>query len=413
MPMSAIRTVSWFIFAGLLLGAPPVFAQHDHAAAGPKLQFGAHAVGLVSHVTPAIQGRDLTEAYLTQPGLAVMATAGAFSFSGMINFEGLTLERGELNHGVWGEGYIDRRHPHTYLHEAVLSWSPRWGSTGVSVTAGRGFAPFGTDDPMVRGFVKYPSNHHLAQILERIVVIGAVRRGPLILEAGLFNGDEPLDPEDMGSFDRFGDSWSLRATFLPREWLELQASYADVTSPEQPFGGGLDHKAWNVSTRVSKATGPGTLYGLAEVGRAGEFSTEIEVFHFDTFLAEAAYQLADWRIAARYEVSDRPEEERLTDLFRSVRPATDNNILGTTRWTAAMMQVSHKMTLGGLRFEPLLEVARLWADPNEKPAIFEPVNLYGSSRLWSFSAGIRMNVGMWHTRMGRYGVALPVSHTTH
>jgi hypothetical protein len=393
------------LLGGLLLPTAAGAQHHDHDDDGPRLSLGAHAIGLVTHATPAIQGRDLTEGYLTQPGIAAHAAAGVFSFSGMLNLEGLTLQRGELNHGIWGEGYMDRRHPHTYLHEAMLTVAPRVPGIALSLSAGRGFAPFGTDDPMVRGFVKYPTNHHLAQILERVVVMGAVRRGPVILEAGLFNGDEPLSPEDMGSLDRFGDSWSVRATVLPRPWLELQGSYADVTSPEQPFGGGLDHKAWNLSARVSRTVGAGALYGLAEVGRAGEFSNDVEVFHFNTVLAEAAYRVHGWKIAARVEQSDRPEEERLLDLFRSVRPAPDNNILGTTQWTTATLQLARAVSVGPLRLEPLIEAARIRADPNEKPAIMDPVNLFGASKLWNLSFGIRSTIGMWHTRMGRYGVA--------
>jgi hypothetical protein len=405
--MSPFRVLCALLITGLSLPASGT-AQHDHAAAsGPTLRIGAHAVALMTHTTPALQGRDLTEVYLTQPAVAAHAAAGAFQFSGMLNLEGLTLMRGELNHGVWGEGYVDRRHPHTYLHEAMLTWSAAAFGTGFSVSAGRGFAPFGTDDPMVRGFVKYPSNHHLAQILERLVLMGAVRRGPFMLEGGLFNGDEPLDPEDTGSLDRFGDSWSVRGTILPREWLEVSASFADVTSPEQPFGGGLDHEAWNVAARVSRTADGRTFYALVEAGRAGELSGDIEIFHFHTFLAEAAYGIGDWKVGARFEASDRPEEERLTDLFRSVRPATDNNILGTTRWTTGTMQLSRAMRVGPLHLEPLIEVSRLWADPNEKPALLDPVNLYGSGRIWSFSAGIRSSIGTWHTRMGRYGVAAP------
>ena len=38
-----------------------------------------------------------------------------------LDFEGLTLDRGQLTPGAYGEGYADRRHPHTYLHEATAS----------------------------------------------------------------------------------------------------------------------------------------------------------------------------------------------------------------------------------------------------------------------------------------------------
>ena len=371
------------------------------------MRVAAHAIGLVTHAAPALHGEDKTEAYLTQPAIMLHAARGPLSFAGMLNLEGLTLERGELNAGVWGEGYVDRRHPHTYLHEAMLIYQPRVLSTSVSVSVGRGFAPFGTDDPMARGFVKYPTNHHLAQILERLIVMGAARRGALVVEAGLFNGDEPLSADDVGRVDRFGDSWSARATLLPASWLELQASYADVTSPEQPFGGGLDHKMWHASGRLNRATARNSFYALLEVGRTGEFSGEIEAFHFHTVLAEAVLRTGHWRAGARFERSDRPEEERLIDLFRSVRPATDNSILGTTRWTSLTAQLSRTVALGALRAEPLLEVSHLHARANQQPAVLDPKALYGSANLWSLSLGMRTTIGRWHTRMGRYGFALP------
>jgi hypothetical protein len=398
----------WFLVSVgvILLTARPARGQQAHEShAGGSVRVAAHAIGLATHATPALLGEDKTEAYLTQPAVMMHAARGPLTFTGMVNLEGLTLERGELNAGVWGEGYVDRRHPHTYLHEAVLSYRPVTRGTSVSVSAGRGFAPFGTDDPMVRGFVKYPTNHHLSQILERLIVVGAVRRGPVLVEAGVFNGDEPLSSGDFGRVDRVGDSWSVRATLVPAGWLEVQASYADVTSPEQPFGGGLDHRMWNASGRFSRVTGRNSLSALVEAGRTGEFSGEIEAFHFYTVLAEAALRLDAWRAGARFESSDRPEEERTTDLFRSVRPATDNSILGTTRWTSYSVQVSRTFALGVLRAEPLVEISHLHARANQHPAVIEPDDLYGSANLWSLSFGIRTTFGRWHSRMGHYGAA--------
>jgi hypothetical protein len=400
------RHLCLLVSASVAFAVTPAAGQHEHGSgAGQTVRVGAHAIGLLTHATPALLGEDKTEAYLTQPGIMVHAARGPLAFTGILNLEGLTLERGELNAGIWGEGYVDRRHPHTYLHEAVLSYQRDVLGTSVSVSAGRGFAPFGTDDPMVRGFVKYPTNHHLSQIPERLIVIGAARRGPFVVEAGSFNGDEPLSPDDLGRVDRFGDSWSARATLLLAAGLELQASYADVTSPEQPFGGGLDHKMWNASGRLSRGTTTKSWYALVEVGRTGEFSEEIEAFHFYTLLAEAALRAGAWRAGARFEHSDRPEEVRLTDLFRSVRPASDNSILGTTRWTSYTAQLSRRGALGALHAEPLVEISHLHARANQQPAVVEPKKLYGSANLWSLSVGIRMSFGRWHTRMGHYGAA--------
>ena len=78
---------------------------------------------------------------------------------------------------------MDRRHPHTYVHELILSADDLLGRTDGphSALADRrqGVRPFGTDDPMIRPLLRYPVNHHLAQILERAVAIGAGQRGPV------------------------------------------------------------------------------------------------------------------------------------------------------------------------------------------------------------------------------------------
>ena len=68
------------------------------------LETGAQATGLVTRESPAIAGRDLTEGYLTQP--LIMAQLGlwngALALKGTVDFEGLTMKRGELNAGIVG-----------------------------------------------------------------------------------------------------------------------------------------------------------------------------------------------------------------------------------------------------------------------------------------------------------------------
>jgi hypothetical protein len=372
---------------------------------GQIFTVGAHAVGLGTHATPAMHGSDLTEGYLTQPAIMADAVFGPFEFNGMLNFEGLTLQRGELNAGVWGEGYVDRRHPHTYLHETMLTYQTGLFGGRVSLSAGRGFAPFGSDDPMVRHFVKYPSNHHLAQILERLVVSGAVRRGPVILEAGLFNGTEPVNPEDFGDVANFGNSWSARVTVLPRSWLELQGSIAEVRSPENQFGDGLDHGMWHLSARSEQNFGNTQTYFLIETGKTTEERGAAEFFFYETLLAETAVRRGAWQLAARFERSVRPEEERQLNLFRSVRPHSDNSILGTTRWISGGLQLSREVSARNLTLRPFVEVFKLHAKAVEEFAVLPPENVFGSRDMWSFSVGIRSTIGTWHERMGRYGAA--------
>lgn len=369
------------------------------------LTVGAHAVGMATHATPAMGGEAHTEGYLTQPAVMADAAWGPFQFTGLVNFEGWTLDRGELNAGVYGEGYVDRRHPHTFLHEAVLTFRTRFFSSELSLSGGRGFAPFGTDDPMVRPFVKYPANHHLSQILERPMAMAAVRTGPLIIEGGLFSGVEPLDPEDAGDFDKLGDSWSGRATVLPRPWLEVQASYAEVVSPENQFGTGLDHHMWNASARLQRSFGNTNFYALVEGGETTETAGDFDYFHYSTVLAEASLERNAWRVAARLERTVRPEEERQLDLFRSVRPHSDNSILGTTRWLSGGLSVSRAVAYRRMQFRPFVEVLRLHAESLSEFPIIRPEDVYGSNNMWSFSFGVRSTIGSWHDRMGRYGVA--------
>jgi hypothetical protein len=388
--------------------AIPLWAQPVAIPAqAPGLHFSARATALGTLAAPAVNGEAATEVYLTQPIVHARWTSPAakFGLSGMLNLEGWTLERGELNAGVWGEGYVDRRHPHTFLHELVASAATSLGGFDTSVAAGRGFAPFGTDDPMARPFVKYPSNHHLAQILERWFAAVALRRGPVILEAGTFNGDEPIGPESLGEINRFGDSWSLRATVLPAPWLEVQASRAFVASPEHAGGGGLDHRKWSTSARVQTPLGGTSLYGLVEWARTDEYASGNALYAFGSWLAEAALGRGPWRIAARVERTSRAEEERVGNSFRTKRPHADENIVGATRWTGASGRLERAFVAGYTVVTPFVETGVVGVR-EITGSIFVPEELYGDDRLWSFSLGARIGIGSLHERMGRYGAAV-------
>ncbi|MEA2722758.1 MAG: hypothetical protein QOH59_529 [Gemmatimonadales bacterium] len=386
----------------LLLGSPA------SAQSSPWIRLGANGVLLYTFADPVPHGRSLAEVRLVQP--AFMLHGGALSnrlrLLATVNLEGLTIPDGELTPGAWGEGFIDRRHPHTYLHELVLSADDLLGqldgSARLSLAAGKGFAPFGTDDPMVRPVVRYPVNHHLAQVLERAVVIAGITGGPVVLEAGLFNGDEPERPGQWPKVSRFGDSWSGRLTVVPVRELELQGSYAHVHSPEHRPGAGTDQRKWSVAGRWDGAVRAYPVYGLVEWARTSEAEG---FFVFRSFLAEGAWTAGRSRLHYRFERTERPEEERTLDPFRSVRPHFENSIQGTTRWTIH--------TVGyGFRLDP---VARLEAVPFAEVSygritdvgggVFDASRFYGRSSFWSLGIGVRLNAGMRMHRMGRYGVA--------
>jgi hypothetical protein len=370
----------------------------------------AQAIPVLTHARNTAEQADLTEGYLSQAAVMGRANlfAGHLALDATLNGEGLTMERGELSTGAFGEGYVDRRHPHTYLHEVVASGIGAIGALAFSVSAGRGFAAFGTDDPMVRPFEKYPINHHLSQILERPMVTGAIRFGPAILEGSTFGGDEPTSPGSTPLMRRLGDSWSVRATALPARGVEVQGSYARVASPEQREGFGLDQRKRDVSARLISADG--SRYMLAEWARTvdHDHGRREDVFAYESALLEGSLTLRGVSVALRLEQTGRPEEERLGDPFRVPRPAADLAISGQTRWrTATVALMLPSPIFGPVRGYPFIELERTNAQARDERSVFDAEAFYGTRSPWMLTAGVRLRIGPVHARMGRYGVALP------
>jgi hypothetical protein len=373
------------------------------------------AIGVFTSVDPIPGGGTLSEARLTEPILMLQAAAlrGHLQGLGTFDFEGWTIPHGELTPGAWGEGFNDRRHPHTYVHELMVSGvdllGSRDGPARLSLSVGKGFAPFGTDDPMSRSALRYPVNHHLAQILERAVAIAGVRAGPVLAEAGLFNGDEPERPGQWPNWDRFGDSWSARLTVLPVAGVELQGSRAKVHSPEHRPGAGTDAWKWSASVRMDRLLGPGRGYLLGEWARTTEASG---FFVFSSILVEGMYRAGRHGPYYRFERSDRPEDLRTLDPFRSVRPHLENSILGITRFSlhTAGYRVRLGPVAGPLAIEPFVE-ATLGRMRNVGGGVITPQLLYGRTTLKSVSAGLRVAWRMDGHRMGRYGGLDAVTRT--
>lgn len=399
--------------SGALLLARSAAAQHDMAgmkqpSRGLTLGGGASAIIVATTVDPAVNGRRLAEGYLTQPMLHghLALLHGALGATGMLNFEGATLRRGELAPGAWGEGYADRRHPHSWLHELVgYAATPSYRGTALSIAGGKGFAPYGTDDPMARPIERFPVNHHLSQILERAVIVGAVRWRPLTFEGAVFNGDEPESPTDAPDASRFADSWSRRLTLRPYPGIELQASDAHVRSPESPSGRGLDHEHRSASMRLERTIAAGDVYALAEWSTLRMVKGGTDGGRLGSALFEASLTRGRLGLAARYERSLRPEEERLTNQFRTVYPSAEVQNLGVTRFDVATASISRTVRVAGVRIAPFIELSHVLARPTAVPAAFVPAEFYGGDRITVISLGARVAAGMLHTRVGRYGVA--------
>jgi hypothetical protein len=326
----------------------------------------------------------------------------------MPNFEGITLRDGETTFGAWGEGFIDSRHPHTLLHEAMLSFN-WWDAPGgsLSLSAGRGFAPYGTDDPMYRPALKYPTNHHLSQILERWTAnaVYVTDRG-WGFEAGLFDGDEPEHWRDVGNIGNFGNSWSARLSRRfgegkgPAATWEVSASYAHV---RETHGGDHEHltRLRHAAIRHAGEHSFGGLYVLVEAARsdpdqgAGYFSV----------LGEAQLAAGSHRPFYRVELATRPEYPREAsegdDFFRY-----DHGVgaEGASRWLIHTLGYGYVPENARLDARPFLEVHHHRVRHERGPERLEPSELLGARSLWSVALGVRVFVGGGPMRMGSYGV---------
>ena len=391
------------------------FALACPAALLAQWGYGAQAIPVVSRADPAPIDSTVTQFVVAQPTVWLHGRLwdGRLELHAMLDGEAWTMPGGQLALSAFGEGYVDKRHPHTWAHEliAALVDAPRL-PAGVhwSLAAGKGFAPFGSDDPMSRPAIQYPANHHWSQILERAVAIVAARAGPALLEVGWFNGDEPENPRQWPNWSRFADSRSARLTLVPITGLEVQGSLAHVASPEHRDGAGLDHNMWNVSARFERDLGGRDLYALAELAQTDEQG----VFTYHTALAEAQYTVGRHRPYLRLEQTDRPEEQRLlNDPFRSIRPHNENADLGITRWRSIVGGYGWTLTRPGarLRAEAVAEAAYFHVSV-VTGATLNPAAFYGGNDLWQLSVGLRIGAFDPLHRMGRYGVAAeePMHH---
>jgi hypothetical protein len=280
------------------------------------------------------------------------------------------------------------------------------GATRLSLFAGKGFVPFGSDDPMLRPFSRYPANHHLAQILERAQIVAAARFGAVIAEVAVFGGDEPENATDLPNRDRLFDSWSLRGSVLPGAGFEASASIARVKSLEDAAGFGLNQNKYAASMRYLGTPEQRVSYAMIEWARTAEWlGPRKNLWLFASALAELSTRTPVGDVSVRAERTSRPEEQRDRTAFRSVRPLLDFGILGRTRWDSFTLGWSRARTVTDVQVTPFAEVSFSRARPLEPVVIASPADAFGGLRLFSLSAGVRLGLGAMRTRMGRYGAA--------
>jgi hypothetical protein len=354
--------------------------------------------------------------YVTQPAIMTNLEApdARVVLHTTLNFEGVTQRNGELTFGGWGEGFLDKRHPHTLVHELMLSFNV-WDLAGgqVSLSGGKGFAPYGTSDPMARPVLKYPTNHHLSQILERWTINASWLRNDWSVEVGVFGGDEPSGPYDWSNIKSFGDSWSTRVarrwgggSGTLRDW-EASASFASLT--EYAHTQDETTRLVNVALRRSAPWGDGDLYALLEGSRT--FLPKHDDFF--SVLGEARYDWHGHQPYARVEYARRPEYVRDgpagTPEFFRYQDHVDPT--GTTRWLISTFAYAYELTGAPWSVRPFVE-AQYFQVRGDQGGIVA-TDLFGSTSFWSLSAGLRIYLGGGPMRMGLYGVLDPMTNMDH
>jgi hypothetical protein len=221
----------------------------------------------------------------------------------------LLFAAGETADGV--EPLVDRQHPHDLFMELSASYShPIGANTSLFVYGGLPGAPaFGPPAFMHRMSAmdspEAPITHHWfdsTHITFGVITAGVVH-GDWKLEASQFRGREPdEDRYDIESGDL--DSTALRLSWNPTEHVSLQASWADIESPEA-LEPDEDEERWSVSGVYTRPIGEHGWWSTTLAFSNKERSDGVSL---DAWLAEAAWHPNDrWTVFARGEAIETDE----------------------------------------------------------------------------------------------------------
>lgn len=221
----------------------------------------------------------------------------------------LLLAAGETADGV--DTLVDRQHPHDLFMELSASYShPLSDADSVFIYAGLPGEPaFGPPAFMHRPAAmvspEAPISHHWFDSTH--VTFGVVTAGwvhdNFKIEASRFRGREPdQDRYDIETGEL--DSTAVRISWNPNENWALQASWADVTSPEQ-LEPDVDVSKYSASALYSVALDRGGMLALTGAFARKDNSEDVTL---DAWLGEASWKPnADWTIFSRVEAIETDE----------------------------------------------------------------------------------------------------------
>lgn len=221
----------------------------------------------------------------------------------------LLLAAGESADGV--DPLIDRQHPHDFFMELSASYSLPVGDTGsVFVYGGLPGEPaFGPPAfmhrPAAMDSPEAPLTHHWFDSTHITfgVVTGGFVSGRWKVEASAFRGREP-DEERWNIETGELDSRSVRLSFNPTANWALQASWADIISPEalEPHH---DEERLSLSALYTRPLDYGRLSASFAWARKEKKPNDLTL---DAWLFEGAWQLDDrWTLFTRAEQIDTDE----------------------------------------------------------------------------------------------------------
>ena len=190
------------------------------------------------------------------------------SVNGMFSIDSATVGREgyreifQVGESFDGQPLIDHQHPHDFFMQLAAAWRVAL-PNAIAFTLSGG--PVGEPTlgpiafmhrPSAAGLVLAPLGHHTfdSTHISFGVVAAAVERGPITVEASLFNGREPDDHRWDFDFGRL-DSYAARVWLRPSESWEFQVSSGKLVEPEQLEEGNIIRTTASGSWYTKGATG--------------------------------------------------------------------------------------------------------------------------------------------------------------